>query len=225
MTRRPKPCWPFSNVSTFGRSESGGLTATMVLSSTLLVVALGATVDFGRYVSARTALQAAIDGAALQGATSALTGDELTALVQQSVTQNFNSEDYGAIAVTASITYDSDTLLVEAQLTFETDFIRIGGSEKFGVSVEAEATLAQRTSKSIEVALAVDASYTSQMPFILQVMPALRSFYATILADDGSGANRRVAMIPYSGLVNLSTGASAARGVAASSCDGARRST
>ena len=162
----------------------------MVLSSTLLVVALGATVDFGRYVSARTALQAAIDGAALQGATSALTGVELAALVQQSVTQNFNSEDYGAIAVTASIT-DSDTLLVEAQLTFETDFIRIGGSEKFDVSVEAEATLAQNTSKSIEVALAVDASYTSQMPFILQVMPALRSFYATILADDGSGANLR----------------------------------
>ena len=138
MTRRPKPCWPFSNVSTFGRSELGGLTATMVLSSTLLVVALGATVDFGRYVSARTALQAAIDGAALQaaidgaalqGATSALTGDELTALVQQSVTQNFNSEDYGAIAVTASIT-DFDTLLVEAKLTFETDFIRNSGQRK-----------------------------------------------------------------------------------------------
>jgi Flp pilus assembly protein TadG len=215
MTRRPKLCWPFGNPSTFGRSESGGLTATMVLSSTLLVVALGATVDFGRYVSARTALQAAIDGAALQGATSSLTGAELTALVQQSVTQNFNSDDYGEIAVSASIT-DSDTLLVEAQLTFETDFIRIGGSEKFDVSVEAEATLAQKTTKSIEVALAVDASYTSQMPFILEVMPALRSFYATILADDGSGANRRVAMIPYSNLVNLSTGASAARGVAAS---------
>lgn len=106
--------------------------------------------------------------------------------------------------------------MVEAQLTFETDFIRIGGNETIGVSVEAEATLAQNSSKSIEVALALDASYTSQMPFILDVLPALRSFYTTILADNGSGANRRVATIPYSSLVNLSTGASAARGVAAS---------
>jgi len=194
----------------------------MVLSSTLLVVALGATVDFGRFVLARTSLQAAVDGAALQGATSALSDEHLATLIQQAVERNFDEQRYGAVSVESRKT-DDGTLEVEAALAFETDFIRIGGTSQFNVTVTAEAGITAESEKSLEVALVLDVAYMnpgstattmtwSQLSARVQgLQNAASAFSETILADSASDSERRVALVPYADAVNLGDRSSEAK--------------
>src|SRR3712207_4205352 len=82
----------------YARAENGNITMIMAFAFLAVVLVCGAAIDYGRLVSARTELSAAVDAAALQAGTSTITNAaQLERLARDVVARNYAEEDHGEI--------------------------------------------------------------------------------------------------------------------------------
>lgn len=148
-----------SSAKRFRRAEDGNIAVMFALAIMPILAFIGAAVDYSRVNSARTAMQAAIDSAALmvsKDVSSSATAADITTMAQKYFSGLYNHPEAKNLVITATYTNSSTAgsqLVLTSTATMATDFMKVAGypTIDFGTS----STTVWGTTK-LRVALALD---------------------------------------------------------------------
>lgn len=191
----------------FVRARNGNVAMTFALAAIPLVGFTGAAVDYSRANSARTALQSAIDAAALilSREASTLTAAQITQKAQAYVEANMNRKDVKGLAVTSTFnTTSGGELAIHAQATLDTTITGLIGVNQLDIA--ADATIKWGNTR-LRVAMVLDTTGSMNDS---GKMPALKTAAKNLLTQlQGASANAGdvyVSIIPFSKNVNVGAG-------------------
>jgi Flp pilus assembly protein TadG len=191
------------------RRSEGNITVLFALSLMALIVACGVAIDYGRYLTSKTALQAAVDAAALQVSARDSTDEtEMKALAQTVLQDTYASMGFGEIGDT-KLTIDKDTLTLSAEAQMPSTLMGLTGVSEMTLEGKTEIS---KSSTNLEVALVLDVS-SSVSTMIAAVKENAISLAETVIENSDSSAETRVSVIPFDDAVNVGTYATAARGL------------
>ena len=112
----------------FLRNCDGGVAPLMALGAIPLVIGVGAAVDYSRGNAGRTAMQAALDAAAIMAAKQSISAGQLTDDVQSYFNANFTRSDIKNLQVSANSSSNNGggtTYSLTARGTLQTDFMSL----------------------------------------------------------------------------------------------------
>ncbi len=183
------------------RNNSQGNTAIMyALSAIPIMLAVGTAVDFGRYNSAQTHMQAALDTAAIAGAAAVGKSDSARiAIAEAAFDANFAGGAGAGLSVSKDFRVASGTLITSASALLPMAIMQLAGIGDF--PVEGEAQVGLSSEKKAEIALVLD--YSGSMGEISgsKVKYIAMKDAATKLVTDLTAANpgkTRFGLVPFS---------------------------
>jgi Mg-chelatase subunit ChlD len=145
-------------IKRFSASERGSVAITFGISAFSIILAAGASIDYARYVTARTQLQAALDAGALAAASAG--HGKSDAARQAKGLEAFNANlvdglgsDLGATPV---FTINGELIDAEARGSLPSGFIQIAGIDQMNMKVESQVNIPQ--DKKAEIVLVLDYS-------------------------------------------------------------------
>lgn len=187
------------------RRDTGG--ATILLFGLTLIPVLfgvGMAIDYGRALTAKSKLGAAIDAAALAaGSWPDLSDTQLEAKATEFVNANF-PPDVDAILDSMNVVRTEHTITVDASAHIETSFLRIAGITQLDVSSFSEVTL---KAKKLELVMVLD--NTGSMGWsgkIDALKDAAKSLVQILKSGSGSSANNeevKIGLVPFAAAVNI----------------------
>ena len=190
-------------------SAGGNITIITALSLLATFIACGTAIDFGRLLTARTRLAAAIDAAALQAGSSTATDPErLKVLAAAVVERNYSESEHGPIT-SFRLSEANGQIDISAKVTFRTSLLGLAGIRTIDIPVSAQVI---RSGSNIEVALILDTTGSMSGNKLKSLKSAASSFIDAVVWDDQTKFYSKVALVPYSAGVNLGAYADTARG-------------
>jgi Flp pilus assembly protein TadG len=182
----------------------------MIFAAMLIPVvgAIGFSVDYGRVVNERTALQTAVDGTVLAaGRHYQVNGNPTGAeAVAAAYFASVMTGHDGAVVVVNSIDIETATMKFSAKVEVPTIFAKMLGVNMLEVSSTSEATLANGgLDKNLEVSLMLDltGSMCSPCSKVNDLKEAAADLVNIIVQADQSEFTSRVALVPFSHAVNV----------------------
>jgi Flp pilus assembly protein TadG len=145
-------------VKRFARSQNGNVAIIFGLSAFSLVFAAGAAIDYSRYVSARSHVQAALDAGALAAASAGHGKSEAQRQAIALAAFNANIADglgaqSGAVATFA---INGDKIDASARGSLPSGFIQLAGIDRMNIEVESQVNIP--VDKKAEIVLVLDYS-------------------------------------------------------------------
>ncbi|MCS7268835.1 MAG: VWA domain-containing protein [Geminicoccaceae bacterium] len=173
-------------------------------------LAVGAALDYARAATARSALRAAVDAAALAAARETdQSPANLRAVVERYLRANFQSELHGTLGA-LEVQPGTTTLTVRARASVPTSLMRLGGLERMEVAAETEVVL---SGVNLEVALVLDVTGSMAQGTKLPDLKAAATDLVNILIRDvASPFYTKISLVPYSMGVNVGMLANTVRG-------------
>jgi Flp pilus assembly protein TadG len=188
----------------FGRAERGNVAMLFAIILPVLIVSVGAAIDYGRAAKVRAAMQSAVDATALMISkeASALTPTQVTTKAQSYFNALFTSTDVTGVTFTAVYTANSGSgasVQVNASGTMQADILKVP------VPLNASATTKWGNIR-YRVALALD--NTGSMASASK-MTELKNAANTLINDfynmAGADADVYISIVPFSRDVNVGT--------------------
>jgi Flp pilus assembly protein TadG len=175
-----------------------------------LVAAVGLAVDSSRGFLAKSRLSHALDIAVLAGAR-VYTSDDRDSDIQKFFTTNFPDGFMDATVEPLSIVPDdvNRTLTISARATIPTTFMQVIGINTMSVSALSQATL---ESRSVEVAMVLDVTGSMAGQPLNDLKSAANQLVDIVVLPSQTPFYSKVALVPFSGAVNVGTYASQIRG-------------
>lgn len=194
-------------IADFSAARGGNVVVTFALSIIPIIGGVGAAVDYSRANSAKTALQAAIDSAALILSKDAqtLTPAQLASKADAIVKANFNYPQATNLVVTPTFSNPqsgSFTLNLAATASVPTTFTAMW-QPTMAIGADAEV---QWGMKRLELALALD--NTGSMAWsnkMTQLKAAAKNLLKTLQTAAKKPDDIKIAIIPFDTTVNLGT--------------------
>src|SRR5262245_38867265 len=194
----------WTNVRALRRDQAANVMLTFGLLLVPIMGAAGAAVDYSRANSTRTAMQAALDAAALS------LGKELEAgnvpALKQRANEYFsavcNRPEGRNIRIDAEYKAGEEVLTLTASGTVDTTVIRVMGMQQ--IKIDATSTVAWGTSKKLEIALVLDntgsmASYGK----IDALKQASKAFIDALKKANKRTGDIKIAVVPFDTHVNI----------------------
>lgn len=185
--------------------ERGNISTVFALSLLPMIAAIGSAVDYSRWSSVHTAIQAQVDSAALSAIGNAgdlqrLSQIEL-GLVQriQALQSSLTISDVAVARVSAD-TDPEAIVTVSAEGEVDTIFMEMFGFKSLRVGASAEA---RRTPKNYEVSLIVDVTGSMRGAKINALRDASRAFVRALLPEVTESDRILVNIVPYTASVNI----------------------
>lgn len=211
------------SLSLFIADEKGAVAILTAIAMMPILMAMGAGIEYMRLMTLRTALQTAVDSAALAAmAATVQLGDQgwiknsagqwvrkadssIPLVAEEYIKQNFSS----AMGINATTTTTPDwskgTMTVTAQATAPTFLLGLANIDKFDFSATATATVGN-PGKVREIAIAFDVTNSMNFEGRKQAaVPAAKDFIHKVMnyADGSPNPNTRVALVPFNYYVNV----------------------
>ena len=184
------------------RSGNVAIISALVLLPVLLIA--GAGVDYMRAVSAKSRLQAALEGGALAAA-SLKNNRDPEMVVTEYIQSNLASDPELSQNVIITVTPGTNnainrrTISVTAQANIQTHFIKLAGYEFLTINADSSAT---QNASNIEISLVLDISSSMRGSKITNLKNASQGFVERVL--DGNGNDfTSINLVPFGGSVNL----------------------
>jgi Flp pilus assembly protein TadG len=193
----------------FLRAERGNVAMIFALAAVPIVIAMGAAIDYTRAVNARSAMQAALDSAALmisQDATT-LTQAQLTTKATNYFNALYSHPEVSVTSLTATYTAASTTaaatVVLAASGTLPTDFMALANYSTMTINTNSTATWGV---SRLRVALVLDNTYSMNDSGKLSALKTS----AKSLIDNLSGLAKTagdvyISIIPFNIGVNVGT--------------------
>lgn len=191
--------------------EQRGATAIFVAASIIpLVGFMGLAVDTTRGYLVKSRLGTAVDAAALAGGR-VFTSANRDVDIQMYFDANFPDGYMSAVKEPLQILPDTvnKKLVVSAEVTIPTTFMRLVGIDSIPVAASAEVTI---ESQNVEVALVLDITGSMAGQKIVDLKAAANELVDIVVQDDQSLFYSKVAIAPYSQAVNVGSYAEQVRG-------------
>lgn len=204
---------PARQVRDFRPDQSGNVSLLLAVAIVGAILTCGATIDFARLNSTRTALAAAVDSGVLSATSSSGEGaDVLKEIADATLKANYNDARYGALLDT-QLSVEDGNIIYSADVRFETTLMRLAGIDAITVPVSAQAV---RHGRNLEVALVMDVTSSMSESEMATLKSAAIALMDTVQASTPVGSSSRFSLVPYADAVNLGDLAAAARGSIAS---------
>ncbi|KZD22582.1 TadE/TadG family type IV pilus assembly protein [Tardiphaga robiniae] len=198
-----------STVSRFARNDGGNIAITFAVALVPLLGFVGAAVDYSRVNAARSAMQAALDSAALMvskdlSANPTLSAADVTSKATAYFKALYTNTNAGQITVTASYTTntkDGSTVTVNGSGAVATDFMKMVGFPQMGISSGSTTTWG---STRMRVAMALDVTGSMNDDGKLAAMKtAAKSLIDTLSANARMTEDVYISVIPFAQMVNV----------------------
>lgn len=195
--------------SRFARHDGGNIAMTFAIALVPLLGFVGAAVDYSRANAARSAMQAALDSAALMVSKDLSANPTMSATdVTNKATAYFNAlytnTNAGQITVTASYTTntkDGSTVTVNGSGAVATDFMKMVGFPQMGISTASTTTWG---STRMRVAMALDVTGSMQFSGKMTAMKsAAKNLIDTLSANSRMTEDLYISIIPFAQMVNV----------------------
>jgi Flp pilus assembly protein TadG len=191
----------------FLRDRCGNVLPTFAITLVPLIVTTGGVVDYSRAYDQKTAVQDAMDSAAL--AAGKKIGLVSETAVKAEANDFFNSNITGKVDNLPVLTTDiaGSTVTITTNLVVPTYFLGIIGLNRFDFPLTAKATLAMGT---LEVAMVLDNSTSMKGTKIDTLKTAATNLTNTIYALGATSTKTdpvKMALIPFGASVNVGPGA------------------
>jgi len=186
----------------------GNVTLIFALAIIPLVGSVAVAIDYSRGNSARTAMQAVLDATTLMITKEAV--DIKSSEVQQKAKAYFNSQftrtDVRGLKLSFSMTTNGPgdfTVIGEATAKMDTAMAQVLGFRKMDLRTESQVRWGY---KGIELALALDntGSMASKNKMV-ELKAAVKLLFATLKAKSRVPGDTKIAIIPFSTVVNVGT--------------------
>ncbi len=194
----------FNRAKRFARGQAGNVAAITAISAVPLMLAGGAAVDYGNWVSVQARLQAAVDAAALATASEInRTDDELVTIGKKYFASNFGQPKNSDVPeVTLSIS--EGKVRVDASVDVDNYLMKIIGKEKQTIATYAEATL---NAQKLHVVFAFDNTGSMASSKRLTTLKVAANDFVEILFGGQDEAplhsDLMVGVVPFSQFVNV----------------------
>jgi len=196
--------------SGFGRANDGNVAMILALAAIPTVTAIGIAIDYTRAVSARSAMQEAVDATALMLAQDAAT---LTQTQLTTKAQNYFNALYtgrGVTDVTLSATYTANTgsgstVLVTATGNLPTDLMMLAGVSQMSIGTNSTATWGNT---KLRVALVLDNTGSmSQSGKMTALKSGASSLIDQLSATATNNGDVYISIVPFVNEVNMGAAA------------------
>lgn len=190
------------------RATDGNVAVMVAFALLPMLIMIGAAVDYSRDLRVQTALQAAVDAAALNTARQSpgLTSAQMLAIAQNSVAAGFSVS--GVSDPTTTLTYTpvgtaNATITVTARVSVPTTFMNLVGVRTNDVAATSTSTWG---STRLRVALALD-NTGSMKDFnkIGALRTATKNLLTSLQSAAGKDGDVYVSIIPFAKVVNVGT--------------------
>ncbi|MFT3988783.1 vWA domain-containing protein [Aestuariivirga sp.] len=190
----------FHLIRRFAESQRGTTAVTFAIAIVPVLLAVGVAIDYVRYSTAQTQLQAALDGGALSAASaSTLTDANRVEAAEATFNANIAAAGLAGNGVESKFDISDSKVAATASLVLPTVLMQIAGYQSMSVSVSSEIEIPPK--KKAEVALVLD--YSGSMKDVLggQVKYIAMKTAARKLVDDLAAAapnDFKVGLVPFS---------------------------
>jgi Flp pilus assembly protein TadG len=193
----------------FTRHDGGNIAITFAVALVPLLGFVGAAVDYSRANAARSAMQVALDSAALMvskdlSANPALSATDVTNKATAYFNALYTNTNAGQITVTASYTTntkDGSTVTVNGTGAVATDFMKMVGFPQMGISSGSTTTWG---STRMRVAMALDVTGSMNSSGKLSAMKtAAKSLIDTLSANSRMTEDVYISIIPFAQMVDV----------------------
>jgi Flp pilus assembly protein TadG len=192
--------WP-GRLQRFLKDTSGNMAIVVAISALPLMMAGGAAVDYGNWVSVEARLQAAVDAAALAvGREINKTDAELETIALNYFRANFGEpRNTGTPEVTLSL--DSGKARVDAKVDVENYLMKAVGKESQTVATYAEVS---KEATNLDVVLVFDNTGSMAQESRLSTLKvAAHDFVQILFGPNETASTLKVGVVPFSQFVNV----------------------
>lgn len=191
----------------FVKDPSGNFAMLMGLLAIPLCLAIGLSIDYTRYLTAKNHLQDVTDAAALAMAASVETDQEkLRTIGEQAIAANINNLRIKNVAL-KNVSFDNDQVSLDLGGDLPTTFMALGGFRT--MPVETSALALRAVTGSVEVALVLDNTYSMSktddrgVSKLDTLKTAAKSLVEKLTNDPKAAV--KIGVVPYADYVNVGT--------------------
>jgi Flp pilus assembly protein TadG len=193
----------------FSTDRSGNVAITFAIAAIPVFGLVGAAVDYSRANAARTAMQVALDAAALAVAKEAvnLPDGQVQVKAQSYFSAQFNRPDVKNLNLSFSLVAGNRagdfTVVAEATGYIDTSIAQIIGKP----TIDLRATAQVRWGfKALELALALDNTGSmAQKNKMVELKSAVKLLFSILKANSKTSGDTKIAVIPFNTVVNIGT--------------------
>ncbi|QIG49205.1 hypothetical protein G5V57_16665 [Nordella sp. HKS 07] len=197
----------------FAGDARGNVALFTALAALPLLVAAGVAIDVARASRSQTALQVAVDAAALAVASSGksdLAGlseaqkkarqQEMKDMAERFLRTNYA---YGGQDLSVQINVTDEIVSVEATQPYPTTLMKLVGYQTMDLGAHAEVNLQGGIAENIEIVLVMDITGSMKGSKIESAKAAAKALIQKVLGDKESDDKVRFALVPFAGSVNV----------------------
>jgi Flp pilus assembly protein TadG len=196
-----------SSLGGFCRNRSGNTAITFAVVIVPIIGAVGAGVDYSRGNSVKSAMQAALDSAALTMGKEylSLTSSNATSKATNYFNAVFNRTEAHDIKVTTEFKTGDEAITLVGTGTVDTSFIRVLGIKQ--LKIDGSSTVVWGTNKALEIALVLDNTGSMASSGKIEALKnATKDFIDAMKKVSRKSGDVKVAVIPFDTHVNIGTG-------------------
>jgi Flp pilus assembly protein TadG len=185
------------------RDERGSIGVMFGAIVVVMVMFIGASVDFGKAFMARDGIQDALDSAALAAGREIETGAEQAeaeAKAREIFAANLPAGLENAQLTSVDIDSTAGQVILRAQTTLQTSFVRIAGINDLQIDAEA---MVSTGAGSLEVVLVLDGSGSMRGTHIESLKSGAHGLVTALFGDKTTSNNVRIGVVPFAALVNV----------------------
>lgn len=209
MTNHPVLKRLFRAAAKFAGADRGNIAVIFAITMVPMMGFIGAAVDYSRAINARTAMQTALDTAALMISkdASSLTAAQVTTKAQAYFNALYNHPEVGSVAVTAAYTAASGGTPAKVVMTgsgaMPTNFMKVAGYPTLNFNVGSTTSWG---STKMRVALALDNTGSmSSSGKMGALQTAAKDLIDKLMATAGSNGDVLISIVPFANVVNIGT--------------------
>jgi len=198
------------SAATFIGADRGNIAVIFAITMVPMMGFIGAAVDYSRAVNARTAMQTALDTAALMISkdASSLTAAQITTKAQAYFNALYNHPEVGSVAVTAAYTASSGGTPAKVVMTgsgsMPTNFMKVAGYPTLNFNVGSTTSWG---STKMRVAMALDNTGSmASSGKIGALQTAAKDLIDKLMATAGTNGDVLISIVPFANVVNIGTG-------------------
>ncbi|MBI3700323.1 MAG: TadE/TadG family protein [Afipia sp.] len=193
----------------FARAIDGNIAVIFAITMVPMMGFIGAAVDYSRAVNARTAMQTALDTAALMISkdASTLTAAQITSKAQGYFNALYTHSEVSNIAVTATYTPASGGSPAQVVMTgsakMPTNFMKVAGYPTLDLGVSSTTKWG---STKMRVAMALDNTGSmASSGKITALQSAAKNLVDNLMATASSNGDVLISIVPFANVVNMGT--------------------
>lgn len=199
------------SIATFLAARDGNVAVLFGIASIPIIVSVGVAIDYSRAASARTAMQSAVDSAALMASKDYGSGiireSEIPAKVDSYFRALYTASDASNVTVSTTFTKKSSdgtsTVLVTAAGNMPANFLKLAGVDNIPFNATATSTWgATRLRVAIALDITGSMNYDGKLPAMkLAAVQLVNTLKASATTRD----DVYIAIIPFNQMVNVGT--------------------